>query len=171
MSAEDICKWPSGHFIDRGLLLDWGAPYMVARPPISWRPMVGNKALYRRHPNTDQQRKIKVQCYISSGAQYYSSRSRLGVLYKRKSCMDRLTFSNTFYLWFQIWEVNISRKTQKVNISLYTQADFEVFWIPSQILFSVASGSSVFLGRILCSLISPDSCFLLQMIITWQDEN
>ena len=56
MSAEDICKWPSGHFIDRALLLDWGAPYMVARPPISWRPMVGNKALYRRHPNTNQQR-------------------------------------------------------------------------------------------------------------------
>ena len=56
MSPEDISKWPSGHFIDRGLLLDWGAPYMVARPPISWRPMVGNKALYRRHPNTNQQR-------------------------------------------------------------------------------------------------------------------
>ena len=66
MSAEDICKWPSGHFIDRGLLLDWGAPYMVARPPISWRPMVGNKALYRRHPNTNQQREMK-SLMLSSG--------------------------------------------------------------------------------------------------------
>ena len=78
----------------------------------------------------------------------------MDVLYKIKSSMVRLAVSNASYLWFQIWEVNISRKTPKVNISIHTQADFEVFWIPSR-------------GRAKVCVLTEMSLFFLSQINTF----